>query len=163
MKEIRNNEKGTHVIIHAIIFIAVCVVSIAILSLTPHPDFNSDQIPTLGCISSHNDTGYFITIDKVDPDPFPIYYSSCYVFDNAGISIGKLCHFLHQITNLDINENSTNISFLDTDLDGNISAGDQMYLRDKDHGGLVGNGSKVIFIFDITDDKMNGNGTVLRK
>jgi len=75
------------------------------------------------------------TIVSVDPTPPSVLIMSYYLIDDRGVSVPGVQGIVADIYGLDIYDEYTNVSFHDNDRDGKMSAGDDFYLKDMDHGG----------------------------
>jgi len=164
MKGIRKDKNGLKPIWVIVGLPMIIVILFAgILIYDDHQCHRDPQTPTIGTISHFNETRYFIHFDKVDPEPTPMNHSSFYIIDANGSELSAGSFSFYQFWNMDVNNSATNISFLDNDMDNNLSTGDSMFFRDIENGGYVDEGYKIILWFERNDDPMNGAGTVLRK
>ena len=120
------------------------------------------ETPTVGMVSlSTNESNFSVSVEKVDPDSVSINLVYYLLLDEAGAAIPGIQGSLTDIYQLDLENETTNITFIDNDLDEKLSAGDMFLIKHQDHGGQASEGYHLLLKFELTGDKMNGGGTIL--
>jgi len=119
------------------------------------------ETPHVETYSYLNAGDFYVLIQKVDPILPSVRKVNFILLDEQWNGVSGEQGSVSEIYGLNFDDTSTNITFLDMDINGKLSGGDFLKIKNVNNGGQAKSGYFFLLKFDITGDKMNGKGTRL--
>jgi len=105
---------------------------------------------------------YYVHITKTERGMASVISVRFLLLNATGFAIPEQQGSVKEIYGLNANDATTNITFMDRDLNGRVSKGDFFIVKHEIIGGPGRDGHFFLLKFDTTGDKMNGGGTKLQ-
>lgn len=137
--------------------IVILIISTAVLYMWALSFIRSDKmIPTFDseCYVT-NDGDYLIEIIEMYLDAVCTISCNYIIVDDLGNAVPGEQGSVKSIYGLDLAFSDENVSFLDNDRDGRLSAGDQFLIRSVENGGVGVEGYDLLVKYDVSGDVMN--------
>ena len=164
-KRFTRDSNAVHPIVAVLLMVAITLVLAAVLYTWALSFIVSDkQTPTVGAVYKPYSTKDFaVHIEKVDPGAVQTISVNYILVDDQGKAVPGVKGSVSSIYCMNPEFGQMNVTFLDEDRDGKISAGDFFVIISKENGGQAEVGYSLLLKYDVTGDKMNGGGTRLVK
>ena len=164
-KRFTGDSNAVHPIVAVLLMVTITVVLAAVLYTWALSFIVSDkQTPTLGAVSEpHGTNDFAVHVQKVDPDAVRPISVTYILLDDQGRAVPGVQGSVDSIYCGNPEFGQMNVTFLDEDRDGRLSAGDVFIVISKENGGQAEEGYSLLLKFEVTGDKMNGGGTRLVK
>ena len=168
-----DQQPNTEVVVFFVIMLTIFTVVFSYLMYNWAETFvrPNKQTPTVGMVQYRSQNGDFIVeVEKVDPDAVSVISVNYILLDTRSSAVPGVQGSVKDIYCIDYYYEPSgrpegwvfNVSFIDTDLDAKLSAGDYFVVRHVDNRGQAEEGYILLLKSEVTGDKMNGGGTMFR-
>ncbi len=151
-KRFRRDDDAVSPVIAVILMVAITVVLAAVLYNWAMQFMTTDkQTPRAGATTAAHTEGFQVSIIDIDKE-IAITAVEYYLFDSSGQAVPGIQGSVEDIYGLQIGDTGVDISYDDSDRDGQLSSGDSFFVKTQENGGKATDGGSLRIAFDVTGD-----------